>query len=233
MVPLSEWRSIAHALGRMTDEECRTRLRESSAATPATSPATSTRRVYKFASRAVAPLIGMLMSPMQTLRHPTGAFNLRALDGRVVLEGPIGSLRKLAEKGTLVFVPTHLSNLDSVVFGFALERAGLPPATYGAGKNLFTNPVLSYFMHNLGAYRVDRRLKHGLYKEVLKSLLVRAHRARLPLAVLPGRHAVALGRRRAKAQARPGRHGVEAMARTAARGQSAACSSCRRPSTTC
>ena len=59
--------------------------------------------------------------------------------------------------------------MDSVVFGFALERAGLPPATYGAGKNLFTNPVLSYFMHNLGAYRVDRRLKHVLYKDVLKA----------------------------------------------------------------
>jgi glycerol-3-phosphate O-acyltransferase len=66
-------------------------------------------------------------------------------------------------------VPTHLSNLDSVVFGFALERGRLPPATYGAGKNLFTNPVMSFFMHNLGAYRVDRRLKHGLYKDVLKA----------------------------------------------------------------
>ncbi len=55
------------------------------------------------------------------------------------------------------------------MFGYALERAGLPPATYGAGKNLFTNPVLSYFMHNLGAYRVDRRLRHALYKDVLKT----------------------------------------------------------------
>ena len=69
----------------------------------------------------------------------------------------------------MIHVPTHLSNLDSVVFGFALERGGLPPATYGAGKNLFTNPVLSYFMHNLGAYRVDRRLRHALYKDVLKA----------------------------------------------------------------
>jgi glycerol-3-phosphate O-acyltransferase len=75
----------------------------------------------------------------------------------------------LSEIGTVIHVPTHLSNLDSVVFGFALERAGLPPATYGAGKNLFTNPILSYFMHNLGAYRVDRRLKHQLYKDVLKA----------------------------------------------------------------
>src|SRR4051794_22648149 len=47
-------------------------------------------------------------------------------------------------------------------------RAGLPPTTYGAGKNLFTNPFISFFMRNLGAYRVDRRLKFELYKDVLK-----------------------------------------------------------------
>lgn len=56
---------------------------------------------------------------------------------------------------TMIYVPTHLSNLDSPVFAYALESAGLPPVTYGAGKNLFTNPVLSFFMRNLGAYRVD------------------------------------------------------------------------------
>jgi glycerol-3-phosphate O-acyltransferase len=69
----------------------------------------------------------------------------------------------------MVYVPTHASNMDSIVFGYALERAGLPPVSYGAGKNLFTNPVLSFFMHNLGAYRVDRRLRHALYKDVLKA----------------------------------------------------------------
>ena len=75
-------------------------------------------------------------------------------------------------------------------------------------------------MHNLGAYRVDRRLKHGLYKDVLKAYSCVAHRAGLPLALLPGR---------ARARARAGVErklklglagtGVEAMARTAARGQ--------------
>ena len=44
----------------------------------------------------------------------------------------------------------------------------MPPTTYGAGKNLFSNPFISYFMRNLGAYRVDRRLKFELYKDVLK-----------------------------------------------------------------
>ena len=40
---------------------------------------------------------------------------------------------------------------------------------YGAGKNLFTNPIISFFMHNLGAYRVDRRVRARLYKQALKT----------------------------------------------------------------
>jgi glycerol-3-phosphate O-acyltransferase len=169
IVPYAQWRALARALGRMSKEESAEKLRDIARRYATDVAGNFDPRVYKFATRAAAPLIGLLMSPMQTLRHLGGAFDLRALDGRVVIEGPVGAIRGLAEKGTLVFVPTHLSNLDSVVFGFALERAGLPPATYGAGKNLFTNPVLSFFMHNLGAYRVDRRLKHGLYKDVLKA----------------------------------------------------------------
>ena len=108
------------------------------------------------------------MSPRATLKNLTGSLDLTSLDSRILVQGPREHIRRLSEIGTIVFVPTHLSNLDSVVFGFAIERAGLPPATYGAGKNLFTNPVLSYFMHNLGAYRVDRRLRHSLYKDVLR-----------------------------------------------------------------
>jgi glycerol-3-phosphate O-acyltransferase len=68
-----------------------------------------------------------------------------------------------------VVVPTHLSNLDSPLVGFALERAGLPPMTYGAGKNLFSSPLTAFFMARLGAYKVDRRLNFRLYKEVLKT----------------------------------------------------------------
>ena len=169
VVPLDEWRSLARSLARMSDEECKVRLRSLATAYARDIAGHFDPRVYKFATRAIAPLLGMLMSPRQTLAHFAGAFDMRALDGRVIVEGPIGAIRALTTRGTVIFVPTHLSNLDSPLFGFALERAGLPPATYGAGKNLFTNPFLSYFMHNLGAYRVDRRLRHGLYKEVLKA----------------------------------------------------------------
>jgi len=161
---LAEWRQLATQLGRMTDGELRDKLRHYAEQYAWDVAGNFDGRVYKFASKVTAPLLGALMSPRATLRNIHHSFDLTALDGRIHVQGPREHIRRLTELGTVVFTPTHLSNLDSVVFGFAIERAGLPPAVYGAGKNLFTNPVLSYFMHNLGAYRVDRRLRHSLYK---------------------------------------------------------------------
>ncbi len=166
---LAEWRYLASHLGRMNDGELREKLKFYAERYAWDVAGNFDGRVYKFASKAMAPLLGALMSPKSTLRHIGQSFDLTALDGRILVQGPREHIRKLSEIGTIIFTPTHLSNLDSVVFGFAIERAGLPPAVYGAGKNLFTNPVLSYFMHNLGAYRVDRRLRHSLYKDVLKT----------------------------------------------------------------
>jgi glycerol-3-phosphate O-acyltransferase len=91
-----------------------------------------------------------------------------SLDRVLRVQGDLDQLRNLQNRGTLVFVPTHSSNLDSIVLSQALETSGLPPVIYGAGKNLFTNPIISFFMHNLGAYRVDRRIQVNLYKSVLK-----------------------------------------------------------------
>ena len=218
VVPLGEWRAIARTVGRMTEPECRDKLRDLVRRYARDVAGNFDPRVYKFASRAIPPLIGMLMSPLQTVRHLGGAFDLRALDGRVLVQGPVSTIRTLADKGTLVFVPTHLSNFDSVVFGFALERAGLPPATYGAGKNLFTNPVLSFFMHNLGAYRVDRRLRHSLYKDVLKTyscvLIERGYHSLF----FPGGTRSRSGAVERKLKLGLAGTGIEAMARTAARG---------------
>ena len=171
----AEWRSLASSLGRLSEGDAREKLRALCERYAWDVAGNFNPTVYKFATRAMAPILGTILSPRNALKNipqlaSTSASNwLRALDGRIVIQGPVDTIAALGQIGTLIFTPTHLSNLDSVVFGFALERAGLPPATYGAGKNLFTNPVLSFFMHNLGAYRVDRRLKHALYKDVLKT----------------------------------------------------------------
>jgi glycerol-3-phosphate O-acyltransferase len=123
-------------------------------------------RVYKFATGVGPSLLGVLFSPMTTIREGWAA--LKNHDQRIQADGEVDIARACAERGTIIVTPTHSSNMDSPAIGFGLMRAGLPPTTYGAGKNLFSNPFISFFMRNLGAYRVDRRLKFELYKDVLK-----------------------------------------------------------------
>ncbi len=133
--------------------------------------------VYRMATEALPIGLSLLFKTqdLPELEMPQGSSDIkralrhvRDLSERVVLDGPVHRLQQLADKGTLVFVPTHSSNMDSILMGWSLYAAGLPPVTYGAGKNLFTNPLTSFFMNNLGAYKVDRRLRHQLYKRVLK-----------------------------------------------------------------
>jgi glycerol-3-phosphate O-acyltransferase len=121
---------------------------------------------YHLARQVLRGALSLLLVP-QSLRSPIGLF--QELESRVLVEGDATPLRDLAQKGVLILVPTHVSNLDSILVGFALDRYGLPPMCYGGGKNLFTNPVSSWFMTHLGAYKVDRRLRFHLYKEVLKT----------------------------------------------------------------
>jgi glycerol-3-phosphate O-acyltransferase len=169
---LAEWQKLARALGRMSDGERRQKLAEIVERYGWDIAGNFDPRVFRVSSKLLPPVVTYLLAP-RTLarfaRDPRRLVSLEALDDKVRVEGPLEELRELCCSGTAVYVPTHLSNMDSIVFGYALERAGLPPATYGAGKNLFTNPVLSFFMHNLGAYRVDRRIRHSLYKDVLKT----------------------------------------------------------------
>ena len=169
---LDEWRKLARRLGKMSDLERREKLREIAERYSWDIAGNFDPRVFRVTTKLLPSLVTGLLSPRKLatlVREPRKLLRFDALDDKVIVDGNTEAARALAQKGTLVFVPTHLSNMDSVVFGFALERAGLPPATYGAGKNLFTNPILSFFMHNLGAYRVDRRLRHRLYKDVLKA----------------------------------------------------------------
>jgi glycerol-3-phosphate O-acyltransferase len=169
---LGEWQRLARGLARMSDADRRKRLRELCERYGWDVAGNFDPRVYRVATRLMPPLVTALLAPSTfagLARTPSTIVSLDALADKVLVEGPIEKLQRLVKRGTAVYVPTHLSNMDSIVFGYALERAGLPPATYGAGKNLFTNPLLSFFMHNLGAYRVDRRIRHNLYKDVLKT----------------------------------------------------------------
>ena len=78
-------------------------------------------------------------------------------------------VRNMFNYGTVVILPTHLSNLDSVIIGYALDNVvGLPAFSYGAGLNLYESELFAYYMTRLGAYRVDRRKKNPIYLDSLK-----------------------------------------------------------------
>lgn len=165
---LGTWRSLMRRVSRMNDDERREALREIATRMAKDVAGNFDPRVYAFAGHAVPRLLTGVMNPASLpIAMVSGA--PEALDQLLITEGCIPKLRRLAQIGTLIFVPTHSSNLDSVALGYALMREGLPPVSYGAGKNLFTNPIISFFMHNLGAYRLDRRIKANLYKDVLKT----------------------------------------------------------------
>ncbi len=95
----------------------------------------------------------------------------RRLSEKLSVEGPLETIRALASKGVVVVVPTHFSNLDSILIGYMMDLvAGLPSFSYGAGLNLYNTGYTAYFMNRLGAYRVDRRKKNEIYLETLKAM---------------------------------------------------------------
>ena len=97
--------------------------------------------------------------------------NKKHLLSKIKIKGHIEELRAMFNLGTVVMVPTHYSNLDSIQIAYAIDtKAGLPAFSYGAGLNLYDVEVLAYYMNRLGAYRVDRRKKNPIYLETLKAM---------------------------------------------------------------
>lgn len=94
--------------------------------------------------------------------------NEYTLKDKIQIVGKSKTLRRLTRKGTIVMVPTHYSNLDSVLIGWVIHTLGLPAFIYGAGLNLFNIGIFAYFMNSVGAYKVDRRKKNAIYLETLQ-----------------------------------------------------------------
>ncbi len=122
--------------------------------------------VYGLSTKVLPSALPVLLNAMSPRRLMDGG--VPDMRDTIILRGQMDALRRCQQQGTVILAPTHVSNLDSVVCGWALYALGLPPFTYGAGLNLFSNPVLSFFMRNLGAYRVDRTKKAPLYLDALK-----------------------------------------------------------------
>jgi glycerol-3-phosphate O-acyltransferase len=124
--------------------------------------------VYNFATRAAPWAFSWLLNAASVNRIlPWGMSE--SLQTRLRVVGHVDHLQKLSKKGTILLVPTHLSNIDSLLIGYVIHLMMLPPFAYGAGLNLFTNPLLSFCMSRLGAYTVDRQKNSTVYKTALKN----------------------------------------------------------------
>ena len=127
-------------------------------------------RVYAVATRAIPPALTVLLNASSPMKLASAvSHGISDLGDRLKITGEVDALKKLASLGTVVLVPTHASHLDSILVGYALYLLGLPPFLYGAGLNLFSNKLMGFFMQNLGAYKVDRKKKAEVYKDVLKT----------------------------------------------------------------
>ena len=123
------------------------------------------RSHYSFARRLIISFLARLLNTAR-LRNPFGNLNL---DSTINIVGKKKQLRKLSKIGTIVLVPTHFSHLDSALIGWIISHLGLPAFMYGAGLVLYNMKIFAYFFNSLGAYKVDRRKKHLLYLETLKT----------------------------------------------------------------
>lgn len=121
-------------------------------------------RVYQMVTRALPPALGLLLNAVSPSRLMSG---LPSLDASLVLGGETERVKSLIQRGTVVLVPSHQSHIDAIVAGYALFQLGLPHFVYGAALNLFSNPIIRFFMHNLGAYTIDREKQDPLYKACL------------------------------------------------------------------
>ena len=130
--------------------------------------------VYKFSINWVPNIILLLLNPLSAKDVVRGLLSRPDLTNFIKIRGKVETMKALSKKGTVILAPTHLSNMDSIILGWAIYYLGLPPFIYGAGLNLFTNRALSFFMNNLGAYKVDRKKTDEIYKYILKEYSTRA-----------------------------------------------------------
>jgi glycerol-3-phosphate O-acyltransferase len=126
---------------------------------------------FKFARRFLTFFFGRLLNAADG-RSFRSLFSKRILlEERLLVRGYVEEVRALSKTGTVVFVPTHFSNLDSILIGYAMDQvAGLPAVSFGAGLNLYNTGYTAYFMNRLGAYRVDRRKRNPIYMTTLKTM---------------------------------------------------------------
>ena len=148
-------------------------------------------KVYRFATHAVPFVFSWLLNAASDQAH------LAVGDDGVGRVAPADRgrdpawLQKLATKGTILLVPTHQSNIDSILIGYMIYLMGLPPFAYGAGLNLFSNPRAELLHEQPGRVYGGSQENNEIYKAALKNYSTVILREGVHSIFFPGRGALA------------------------------------------
>lgn len=128
-------------------------------------------KTFRFARRFLTFFFSRLLNTAASRNLKRFYSAKHRLQERMKINGELDKVRALMKKGTVVLLPTHHSNLDSVLIGYIMDSfGGLPHFSFAAGLNLYNTGYTAYFMNRLGAYRLDRRKKNPIYLETLKAM---------------------------------------------------------------
>lgn len=131
--------------------------------------ATFNEGTFKFARKFLRVFFGRLLKTASSRNLKRIWGGKHQLEDKLKVYGAAEEVRELSKIGTVVYVPTHFSNLDSILIGYIMDQiVGVPVPSFGAGLNLYNTGYTAYFMNRLGAYRIDRRKKNPIYLETLK-----------------------------------------------------------------
>ncbi len=108
------------------------------------------------------------------------------LHDQMKVDGEFEAVRTLMRRGSVIVVPPHSSNLDSILIGYMLDAIlGLPSFSYGAGLNLYNTGYIAYFMDRLGTYTSGSSKEgSGLPGDIER--VFRIHRTQGQRSVFPG-----------------------------------------------
>lgn len=131
--------------------------------------ATFNEGTFQFARKFLRVFFGRLLKTASSRNFKRLWGSKHQLADKLKVFGAAEEVRELSKIGTVVYVPTHFSNLDSILIGYIMDQiVGVPVPSFGAGLNLYNTGYTAYFMNRLGAYRIDRRKKNPIYLETLK-----------------------------------------------------------------
>ena len=77
----------------------------------------------------------------------------------------------LDPKKAVVYISSHVSNLDSLVIGIHLYTNKFPYPIIAAGDNLFKNKLINYFYNSFGAFKLKRANQNKDHFDLVQSYL--------------------------------------------------------------